>query len=153
MCVCGGGCGCGCGWVCVCVCEIFKILLIIFDEGKSHFLPFLVVYHILRETETWPFVRLLLVWIVQRCNISYIGILKRGLSRSSNKRELPWKMKRIWSKDWTKLALCRVLGTKCVTCSYIDKFAPFHNQMSVIHNIFVKFLQTIYFIKLKVQRR
>ena len=27
---------------------------------------------------------------------------------------------------------------KCVTCSYIDKFAPFHNQMSVIHNIFVK---------------
>ena len=23
---------------------------------------------------------------------------------------------------------------------YIDKFAPFHNQMKVIHNIFVKFL-------------
>ena len=29
-----------------------------FDEGKSQFLPFLVVYHILSETETWP-VRLL----------------------------------------------------------------------------------------------
>ena len=40
----------------------------------------------------------------------------------------------------TSLALCRILGTKCVTCPYIDKFAPFHNQMSVIHNIFVKFL-------------
>ena len=39
--------------------------------------------------------------------------------------------------------LCRIsciLGTKCVTCSYIDKFAPFHNQMSVIYNIFAKFL-------------
>ena len=35
------------------------------------------------------------------------------------------------------VALCRILATKCVTCSYIDKFAPFHNQMSVIHNIFV----------------
>ena len=33
-----------------------------------------------------------------------------------------------------------ILGTKCVTCSYIDKFALFHNQMSVIHNIVVKFL-------------
>ena len=39
-----------------------------------------------------------------------------------------------------KRALCRILGTKCVTCLYIDKFAPFHNQMSVFHNIFVKFL-------------
>ena len=29
-----------------------------------------------------------------------------------------------------QLALCFLLGTKCVTCSYIDKFAPFHNQMS-----------------------
>ena len=48
-----------------------------FGDGKSHFLPFLVVYHILSETETWPFVRLLLAWIVQRC---YYGILKRGLS-------------------------------------------------------------------------
>ena len=37
-------------------------------------------------------------------------------------------------------ALCSILGTKCVTCSYIDKFPPFHNQMSVIHNIFVKLL-------------
>ena len=38
------------------------------------------------------------------------------------------------------MALCCILGTKCVTCLYIDKFAPFHNQMSVFHNIFVKFL-------------
>ena len=30
-----------------------------FDEGKTQFLPFLVVCHILNETETWPFVRLL----------------------------------------------------------------------------------------------
>ena len=29
------------------------------DEGKSQFLPPLVVYNILSETETWPFVRLL----------------------------------------------------------------------------------------------
>ena len=41
---------------------------------------------------------------------------------------------------YSKRALCRILGTKCVTCLYIDKFAPFHNQMSVFHNIFVKFL-------------
>ena len=34
-------------------------------------------------------------------------------------------------------------GTKCVTCLYIDKFAPFHNQMSVFHKILVKFLETI----------
>ena len=27
---------------------------------ESQFLPFLVVYHILSETETWPFLRLLL---------------------------------------------------------------------------------------------
>ena len=37
-----------------------------FDEGKSQILPFLVVYHILSETPAW---------IVQRCNISYIGII------------------------------------------------------------------------------
>ena len=35
----------------------------------------------------------------------------------------------------------------------IDKFAPFHNQMSVIHNIFVKFLQTIYFYKAEGVRK
>ena len=29
------------------------------DEGKSQFLPPLVVYNILNEMETWPFVRLL----------------------------------------------------------------------------------------------
>ena len=80
-----------------------------FDEGKSHFLPFFVVYHNLRETEICPFVRLLLAWIVQRCNISCIGILKRVLFRSSNKSELPWKMKRIWSKDWTKLGSNRCM--------------------------------------------
>ena len=44
-------------------------------------------------------------------------------------------------------ALCRLLEANCVTCSYIDKFAPFHNQMSVIHNISVKFLQTLYFYR------
>ena len=26
-----------------------------FDEGKSYFLPFFVVYHILSETELWTF--------------------------------------------------------------------------------------------------
>ena len=31
-----------------------------FDEGKSQFLLFLVVYHILSKTETWTFLRLLL---------------------------------------------------------------------------------------------
>ena len=47
----------------------------------------------------------------------------------------------VFSVSFNKLwALCHILGTKCVTCSYFDKFAPFHNQMSVIHNIFVKFL-------------
>ena len=51
------------------------------------------------------------------------------------------------------LALCRILGTKCITCSYIDTFAPFHNQMSVIRNIFVKFLQTIYFYKAESARK
>ena len=52
-----------------------------------------------------------------------------------------------------KLALCRILGTKCITCSCIDKVAPFHNQMSIIHNIFVKFLQTIYFYKAESARK
>ena len=63
----------------------------------------LSLYHILSETEIWPFVRLLLAWIVQRFNIRCIGILQRGLFRSSNKSELPWMMKRIWSKEWAKL--------------------------------------------------
>ena len=40
--------------------------------------------------------------------------------------------------------LCRVLAANSVTCSYIDKSVPFQNRISVIHNIFVKFLQTIY---------
>ena len=31
-----------------------------FDKGKSQFLPFLVVYQILSETGTWPYLRLLL---------------------------------------------------------------------------------------------
>ena len=30
-----------------------------FDEWKSQYLFFLVVYHILSETEIWPFLRLL----------------------------------------------------------------------------------------------
>ena len=30
-----------------------------FNEGKSQFLLFLVVYHIISETEIWPFLRLL----------------------------------------------------------------------------------------------
>ena len=49
--------------------------------------------------------------------------------------------------------LCRILGTKYVTCLYIDKFAPFHNKMSVFHNIFVKFLQTIYFYTAESARK
>ena len=27
-----------------------------FDEGKSDFLPFFAVYHMLSETEVWPFI-------------------------------------------------------------------------------------------------
>ena len=30
-----------------------------FDERKSQFLPFLFAYHILSETQAWPFLRLL----------------------------------------------------------------------------------------------
>ena len=51
------------------------------------------------------------------------------------------------------LALRRVLGANCVTCSYIDKFALFHNQMSVIHYIFVKFLQKNIFYKVESARK
>ena len=40
--------------------------------------------------------------------------------------------------------MCRLLEANCVTCSHIDKFAPFHNRMSVGPKAFVKFLQTIY---------
>ena len=57
------------------------------------------------------------------------------------------------NKNIFKKALCRILGAKCVTCSHINKFAPFHNKMSVIHNIFVKFLQTIYFYKAESARK
>ena len=53
----------------------------------------------------------------------------------------------------TNQASCRILGTKCVTCLYIDNFAPFHNQMSVFHNIFVTFLYTIYFYKAESARK
>ena len=49
--------------------------------------------------------------------------------------------------------LCRLLEAKCVTWSYIDKFTAFHNRMSVIHNIFVKFLQTIYFNEAESARK
>ena len=35
----------------------------------------------------------------------------------------------------------------------IDKFAPFHNWMSIIYNIFVKFLQTIYFHRAESVRK
>ena len=51
------------------------------------------------------------------------------------------------------VALCRVLGANCIICLYIDKFAPFHNRMSVIHNIFVIFLQTINFYKAESARK
>ena len=57
LCVCGG-----CVWVwvgvCVCVCDFKNINWdhVEFDEGKSHFLPFFVVYHILSETKICPFV-------------------------------------------------------------------------------------------------
>ena len=34
---------------------------------------------------------------------------------------------------------------------YIDKFAPFHNQMSVIHNILSNFYKPYISIKLEVQ--
>ena len=40
------------------VCEILKILIwehVEFDEGKSNFLLFFAVFHILSETEVWPF--------------------------------------------------------------------------------------------------
>ena len=39
--------------------ENINLEFIEFDEGKSHFVPFLVVYHIMNETEIWPFLRLL----------------------------------------------------------------------------------------------
>ena len=45
------------------------------------------------------------------------------------------------------MALYRELRINCVTCSYIDKFVPFYNRMCAIHNIFVKYLQTIYLYK------
>ena len=51
------------------------------------------------------------------------------------------------------LVLCLVLAVNCVTSSYIDKSAPFQNRISVIHNIFVKFLQTIYFHKAESARK
>ena len=35
----------------------------------------------------------------------------------------------------------------------IDKFAPFHNRMSVIHNIFVKLQQTIPFCEAESARK
>ena len=49
--------------------------------------------------------------------------------------------------------LRHVLGANCVTCTYIDKFALFHNRMSVIHSTFVKYLQTIYFYKAENARK
>ena len=81
-----------------------------FDEGKSYFLPFLVVYHILSETETWPFLRLLprmnssemqYKLGIRRVQINserknWIGCYYRPNTvnapevRSSNKNELPW---------------------------------------------------------------
>ena len=57
-------------------------------------------------------------------------------------------------RRFLSVALCRILGTKRVTCSYIDRFAPFHNQMSVIYNIFFfKFPQTIYFYEAESARK
>ena len=44
------------------------------------------------------------------------------------------------------------IGSKCVTFSYVYWFAPFHNWMSVIHNVFVKFLQVIVFCKVESAR-
>ena len=44
------------------LCEILKNINwehVEFDEGKFQFFLFLVVYHILSETEIWPFLRLL----------------------------------------------------------------------------------------------
>ena len=49
--------------------------------------------------------------------------------------------------------LCRVFGANCVICSYNDKSAPFQTRFSVIHNFFVKFLQTIYFYKAESARK
>ena len=57
-------------------------------------------------------------------------------------------------REHLKWALCCILGTKYFTCSYIDKFAPFHNQMTVIYNIFFfKFPQTIYFYEAESARK
>ena len=49
--------------------------------------------------------------------------------------------------------LRRILGANCVTCSYHDKFAPFHNQINVILKLFVKYLQTIYCYKAESARK
>ena len=51
------------------------------------------------------------------------------------------------------VALRRELGAKCVTCSYHDKFTPFHNQMNVIYKIYVKYLLTIYCYNTKCARK
>ena len=58
-----------------------------------------------------------------------------------------------WNCSPKQLALCRVLEAKCVTCLYIEKFAPLHNRISVIHNTFVKFLQIIYIYKAESARK
>ena len=60
----------------------------------------------------------------------------------------------VWYGTWkSEEALCGELGANCITCSYIDRFVPIHNQMSVIHNIFFKYLQTIYLYKAESARR
>ena len=64
-----------------------------------------------------------MVWLICILNLFHFGegrnstieAFKRGLFRSSGKGELPWKMKRIWSKDWTKLG-----SNRCVQIAHDD---------------------------------
>ena len=69
--------------------------------------------------------------------------------KSSNPREYSTHNQTHYDKG----LLHRVLGANWITCSFIDKSAPFHNQISVIHNIFVKFLQTTYFYNAESARK
>ena len=57
-----------------------------FDEGKSQSLPFLVVYHILSEMGTWPFLQLLLC--MNSSEMQYkLGILDKYRSIQNERNE------------------------------------------------------------------
>ena len=122
------------------VCEILKIfignMLNSMKESPT-FYPFSSCITSWVKQSSELLVRLLLAWIVQKCNISCIGILKRGLFLSSNKSELTWKMKRIWWNDWTKLG-----STRCVQIGH-DYLIPF----SAFETLFIQHLRPYCFFQ------